>query len=322
MGEAEAEQIAGRSRERLERALAGAHRRLPEPNAAAAPAGRWRRYRGGPEEQVPETDTAVPRQRLVEFPTRLPTLPAGFEAHRRVARLLQARAAMAQGDRPVDWGTAEALAFAALLADGRPVRLSGQDSQRGTFAHRHAVLHDLRSGREHVPLAAMATGAAFFQAFNSPLSEVGVLGFEFGYSLNCPHGLVLWEAQFGDFSNVAQVIVDQFVTSSEEKWERRSGLCLLLPHGFEGQGPEHSHARPERFLQLAVNDNIQVVNPGSAAQFFHCLRRQALRSWRKPLVGGAPCCGSSWILIGSSGWSRLHKPGMNATMTATISNLT
>jgi 2-oxoglutarate dehydrogenase E1 component len=162
--------------------------------------------------------------------------------------------------------------------------LAGQDSERGTFSQRHAVLHDAQDGHTYTPLQHVAANQAPVEIYNSPLSETGVLGFEYGYSLDCPDGLVLWEAQFGDFCNVAQPIVDQFITSAEDKWQRLSGLVLLLPHGFEGQGPEHSSARVERFLLNAADDNIQVVYPSTPAQYFHCLRRQMLRAWRKPLV--------------------------------------
>jgi 2-oxoglutarate dehydrogenase E1 component len=166
--------------------------------------------------------------------------------------------------------------------------MSGQDSQRGTFSHRHTVLHDVESGATYMPLAHLAKDQAPIDIYNSPLSEPGVLGFEYGYSMDCPDSLLLWEAQFGDFNNVAQVIVDQFIVSAEEKWRRLSGLVLLLPHGFEGQGPEHSSARLERFLAQAADDNIQVVNVTTPAQYFHCLRRQVLRPWRKPLIVMSP----------------------------------
>ena len=164
------------------------------------------------------------------------------------------------------------------------IRLAGQDSERGTFSQRHAVLHDCQDGHTYTPLQHLAANQAPVEIYNSPLSETGVLGFEYGYSLDCPDSLVLWEAQFGDFWNVAQPIVDQFITSAEDKWQRLSGLVLLLPHGFEGQGPEHSSARVERFLLNVADDNIQVVYPSRPAQYFHCLRRQMLRAWRKPLV--------------------------------------
>jgi 2-oxoglutarate dehydrogenase E1 component len=182
----------------------------------------------------------------------------------------------------------EALAFGSLLAQGVRVRLSGQDSRRGTFSHRHSVLFDHETGREYTPLAHVRDKQGVFEVRDSPLSEAGVLGFEYGYSLDMPEGLVLWEAQFGDFVNAAQVIIDQFLSSSEAKWNRVSGLTLLLPHGMEGQGPEHSSARLERFLNLCVNDNWQVCNLTTPAQYFHVLRRQVLRPYRKPLVIMSP----------------------------------
>jgi 2-oxoglutarate dehydrogenase E1 component len=174
--------------------------------------------------------------------------------------------------------------LASLAAEGVHVRLTGQDTERGTFSQRHAVLHDYQDGHTYVPLQHVAPNQAPIEIFNSPLSEAGVLGFEYGYSLDYPDGLVMWEAQFGDFVNAAQPIIDQFIASAEEKWQRLSGLVLLLPHGFEGQGPEHSSARLERFLMLGVDDNLQVVYPTTPAQYFHCLRRQVIRPWRKPLV--------------------------------------
>jgi 2-oxoglutarate dehydrogenase E1 component len=224
----------------------------------------------------------------VELIEALARLPEGFRPHPTIARGLARRRETAAGTRPVDWSTAEALAFATLAVEGHRVRLSGQDTARGTFSHRHAVLHDGADGRTYMPLGHVAPDQAPVEVYNSPLSEVGVLGFEYGYSLDCPGGLVLWEAQFGDFVNAAQVIVDQFMVSAEEKWRRLSGLTLLLPHGFEGQGPEHSSARLERFLELAVNDNIQIISPTTPAQYYHALRRQAIRRWRKPLVVMTP----------------------------------
>jgi len=191
---------------------------------------------------------------------------------------------MAEGKQPLDWAVAEALAFATLATEGCRVRLTGQDTQRGTFSHRHALLRDYETGRPYMPLRNLSPAQSPVEIYNSPLSEAGVLGFEYGYSLDCPDGLVMWEAQFGDFINAAQVIIDQFIISAEDKWRRLSGLVLLLPHGYEGQGPEHSSARFERFLALAADDNIQVIYPTTPAQFFHALRRQVLRRWRKPMV--------------------------------------
>ena len=195
---------------------------------------------------------------------------------------------MAAGNRPVDWGMAEALAFGTLLAEGKPVRLSGQDSRRGTFSHRHAVLFDYETEAEYCPLARLATPQTKFEIYDSALSEASVLGFEYGFSRDFPERLVCWEAQFGDFANGAQVIIDQFITAGEDKWGLLSGLVLLLPHGYEGMGPEHSSARLERFLQLCADDNIQVVQPSTAAQYFHLLRRQVRRRWRKPLIVMTP----------------------------------
>jgi 2-oxoglutarate dehydrogenase E1 component len=201
---------------------------------------------------------------------------------------MERRRQMAAGHEPLDWATAEALAFASLAVEGAAVRLSGQDSQRGTFSQRHAVLHDVKNGSQYMPLAHLSPDQAKVEIRNSPLSEAGVLGFDYGYSLDCPEGLVAWEAQFGDFANAGQVVIDQFIASAEAKWRRLSGLVLLLPHGMEGQGPEHSSARLERFLSLAAEDNIQVAYPTTPAQYFHCLRRQVRRPWRKPLVVMTP----------------------------------
>ncbi len=215
-------------------------------------------------------------------------MPADFKPHPKIERFLEHRRQMASGEKPLDWAAAEALAFASLAAEGYRIRLSGQDSTRGTFSQRHAVLHDYDDGHRYTPLQHLAKGQAPVEIYNSPLSEAGVLGFEYGYSLDCPNGLVLWEAQFGDFVNAAQVIIDQFIASAETKWNRLSGLVMLLPHGFEGMGPEHSSARLERFLALAAECNLQIVNPTTPAQYFHALRRQVLRPIRKPLVVMTP----------------------------------
>ncbi|MBL9024904.1 MAG: 2-oxoglutarate dehydrogenase E1 component [Myxococcales bacterium] len=246
--------------------------------------GVWSPYRGGPDKDTPKVPTSVPRERLIALSEKLIELPAGFKPHPKVWPTLKQRHERLVSGEPFDWGTAEALAYATILDEGYPVRISGQDVRRGTFSHRHAVLFDSETGAPHAPSAALCRGRARFDVINSPLSEAGVLGFEFGYSLDYPDALVIWEAQFGDFLNGAQVIVDQFLTSSEDKWHRLSGLVLLLPHGYEGQGPEHSSARPERFLQNSAEDNIQVCNLTTPAQLFHALRRQVVRPWRKPLV--------------------------------------
>jgi 2-oxoglutarate dehydrogenase E1 component len=250
--------------------------------------GVWEGYVGGPEYAVEDVDTGVASELIRGYLDRLATLPDGFEPHPKLTRGLDQRRAMSTGERPLDWAAGEALAIASLLDEGSPVRLSGQDSARGTFSHRHATYHDMDGEHAYTPLCHISQEQAPFEVINSPLSEVGVLGYEYGYSLDCPNGLVMWEAQFGDFCNVAQVIIDQFITSAEDKWRRLSGLVLLLPHGFEGQGPEHSSARLERFLSLAAEDNIQIVYPTTPAQYFHCLRRQVRRLWRKPMVVMTP----------------------------------
>jgi 2-oxoglutarate dehydrogenase E1 component len=252
------------------------------------PTGIWAGYYGGTGGDEEEVRTGVDHGQLVTLIEALTCLPEGFHPHPKIAQWLAHRREMAGGGRRLDWSMAEALAFATLAAEGRRVRLSGQDTPRGTFSQRHAVLHDTDNGRTYMPLQQIASDQAPVEIYNSPLSEAGVLGFEYGYSLDCPDGLVLWEAQFGDFVNADQVIIDQFMVSAEEKWRRLSGLGLLLPHGFEGQGPEHSSARLERFLELAVNDNLQIVNPTTPAQYFHVLRRQAHHRWRKPLIVMTP----------------------------------
>src|ERR1700691_3311957 len=248
----------------------------------------WDQYYGGLHKEEFEVETGIAPEELAELSTRLTTYPAGFHIHPKVKKLLEQRAEMGSGKRPVDYGMAEALAFASLAKAGIPVRLSGQDSRRGTFNQRHSVLIDIENENEYVPLENIAPGQAPCGIHNSTLSEPGVLGFEYGYSRDYPEALVLWEAQFGDFVNVAQAIIDQFISAGEAKWNLLSGLVLLLPHGYEGQGPEHSSARVERFLQLAARDNIQICQPSNAAQYFHLLRRQALRKWRKPLVVFTP----------------------------------
>ena len=218
----------------------------------------------------------------------LGTFPDGFTVHPNLLKILQGRRDNIRNRKGVDWGTGEALAFGSLVLEGTPVRLSGQDSRRGTFTHRHAVVVDFNTGAEYFPLANLDPKQAPFDVYDSSLSEAAVLGFEFGYSLDDPGSLVMWEAQFGDFANGAQVIIDQFLTSGESKWNRSSGLVLLLPHAYEGQGPEHSSARLERFLQMCAEDNIQVAYPTTPAQYFHLLRRQVKRNFRKPLVVMTP----------------------------------
>ena len=234
-------------------------------------------------------DTSVTIERIERLGKKLCEYPADdFELHRSVKRIIDARLEMARGERPMDWGFAENLAYATLLEDGYSVRLSGQDSQRGTFFHRHAVLHNQRKFGTHTPLEHLFDGQPRFRAINSLLSEVAVLGFEYGYSTAEPEGLTIWEAQFGDFANVAQIVIDQFLSSSEAKWSRFCGLVLMLPHGYDGQGPEHSSARLERFLQLCAEENMQVCVPTTPAQMFHLLRRQLVRPYRKPLIIMSP----------------------------------
>ncbi len=248
----------------------------------------WSTYKRGRYDIAYEVSTGVEAAALADAAARLTSYPAGFAIHPKVKKLLEQRLAMGNGTRPVDYGMAEALAFATLLLGGTPVRFSGQDSRRGTFNQRHAALVDTRTEEQFVPLEHLAPGQARCEIYNSTLSEAGVLGFEYGYSRDYPEALVLWEAQFGDFANCAQMIVDQFISSGEDKWDLPSGVVMLLPHGYEGQGPEHSSARIERYLQLAAEDNIQICQPSSAAQYFHLLRRQALRHWRKPLIAFMP----------------------------------
>ncbi|MGH9504686.1 MAG: 2-oxoglutarate dehydrogenase E1 component [Terriglobales bacterium] len=244
----------------------------------------WNDYKGGRYKPEYEVDTGLSAEELREITGKLTTYPADFHIHPKVKKLLEQRAEMGAGKRAVDYGMAEALAFGGLVKAGVPVRLSGQDTRRGTFNQRHAVLTDIENEQDYVPLEHIAEGQARCEIYNSTLSEAGVLGFEYGYSRDYPETLVMWEAQFGDFVNVAQAVIDQFISAGEDKWGLLSGVVLLLPHGHEGQGPEHSSARPERFLQLAARDNFQICQPSNAAQYFHLLRRQALRRWRKPLV--------------------------------------
>jgi 2-oxoglutarate dehydrogenase E1 component len=248
----------------------------------------WSRFAGGRWLPEYEVDTGLDAAELGEITEALTRVPQGFHIHPKIKRLLEQRAQIGHGKAAVDYGMAEALAFGSLLREGVPVRLTGQDSQRGTFNQRHAVLVDVENEQNYAPLAHVAGDQARFEVYNSELSEAGVLGFEYGYSRDYPETLVLWEAQFGDFANGAQVIIDQFITSGEDKWNLLAGLVLLLPHGYEGQGPEHSSARIERYLQLAAKDNVQICQPSTAAQYFHLLRRQALRKWRKPLIVFTP----------------------------------
>ena len=228
--------------------------------------------------------TALPRQKLAAYCEIISTLPPDVVAHPTIKRQLALRQDMAAGTQPIDWGMAEMLAYASLVDAGVGVRLSGEDSGRGTFSHRHAVVHHQTEARRYLPLQHIRAGQASFDVYDSVLNEEALLAFEYGYSTSAPQQLVIWEAQFGDFANGAQVAIDQFISSGETKWDRYSGLTILLPHGYDGQGPEHSSARPERWLQLCAENNMQVVMPSESAQMFHLLRGQALRPMRKPLV--------------------------------------
>jgi 2-oxoglutarate dehydrogenase E1 component len=251
----------------------------------------WSAFHRGAFKPEYEVETGLSLETLAQITDALVRVPEGFHVHPKIVKLLEQRAEMGHGKRAVDYGFAEALAFGSLLQEGTPLRLTGQDSQRGTFNQRHAVLVDTVNEWEHIPLAALANASPkrpFCEIYNSSLSEAGCLGFEYGFSRDFPEALVLWEAQFGDFANGAQVIIDQFISAGEDKWDLPAGIVMLLPHGYEGQGPEHSSARLERYLQLAAEENIQVCQPSTAAQYFHMLRRQARRPWRKPLVVFTP----------------------------------
>jgi len=242
----------------------------------------WRPYIGVHWDS--ETNTRISLENLQKLVNSFTTIPPGFKLNRSVERLVQSWQKMGNGELPFDWGCAETLAYASLVTAGYPVRLSGQDSARGTFAHRHAVWHHSDTGETYLPLQHLLPRQSHFLVINSLLSEEAVLAFEVGYSASEPEALVIWEAQFGDFVNNAQVVIDQFISSSEAKWQRFCAVVLLLPHGYDGQGPEHSSARVERFLQLCAEDNMQVCIPSTPAQVFHLLRRQMLRSYRKPLI--------------------------------------
>ncbi len=254
-----------------------------KPNKADWLDGRWSGMQRAGEEDIISA-TGVEIETLRQVGRQITALPTEFHAHKTIVKLLERRREMILSGEGIDWAMAEHMAFATLVKEGFPVRLSGQDSERGTFSQRHSVLIDQETERRYTPLKHVSPDQARFEVINSMLSEVAVLGFEYGYSLAEPNALTLWEAQFGDFSNGAQVVFDQFLSSAERKWLRMSGLVCLLPHGFEGQGPEHSSARLERFLQLCAEDNWQVANCTTPANYFHILRRQLHRKFRKPLI--------------------------------------
>ena len=260
--------------------LAAVHKTM---KTAAAPESSGKVARPTPSVSTPAPTTAVPADRLTALNARLLAYPAGFTLHKQLAKTLERRREAITSGK-IDWGHGEALALGTLLIDGIGVRLSGQDAERGTFAHRNAVVHDVATGSTYVPLAELPDAKGRFEIYNSPLSETAVMGFEYGFSTAAPNDVVLWEAQYGDFVNVAQPIIDQFISADRAKWGQRSGIVLLLPHGYEGGGPEHSSARLERFLQLCAEDNMVVAYPSTPAQYFHVLRRQGLRADRRPLV--------------------------------------
>ena len=279
--------ILARIREGLDAAQKSAEQFQKNPTLRQLPPY-WDEFFGGKYKPEYEVPTGVPAETLRAITAAITSYPPGFAIHPKAKKLLEQRVEMLRGDRMVDYGMAEALAFGSLLRQGIPLRLTGQDTRRGTFNHRHAALVDTETEQEFVPLQHVDAAQARCEIYNTSLSEAGVLGFEYGFSRDYPEALVLWEAQFGDFANGAQVIIDQFIAAAEDKWGLLSGLVMLLPHGYEGQGPEHSSARIERYLHLAARDNFQICQPSDAAQYFHLLRRQALRKWRKPLVVFTP----------------------------------
>ena len=283
----EADRIAHERHQHLEQEFKLAQQEGYDPKPQTL-SGIWQGYAGGSEPEEDDPDTGVHPEQLSELLLRLSEVPADFRVHPKLARTIERRRQMAAGDQPLDWSAAEAVAFATLSLEGHRVRLTGQDSGRGTFSQRHAILFDAESGRRHQVFAGLGNDQAPVEIVNGPLCEIGDLGFQYGYSLDYPEALVMWEAQYGDFANAAQVVIDQFIVSAEAKWRRLSGLVLLLPHGYEGSGPEHSSARLERFLSLTAEHNIQVAMPSTPAQYFHLLRRQVKRRWRKPLVVMTP----------------------------------
>lgn len=250
--------------------------------------GKWSNFVDGSSSKATELTTGIEMAKIKELGTKLSQYPKGFNINKKIERQLEARRQSFDSPGKIDWATAEALAYGTLLIEGHPVRLSGQDSGRGTFSHRHSVLMDQVNESKYIPLNNLQEGQAKYEVIDSNLSEYGVLGFEYGYSTTDPNSLVLWEGQFGDFCNGAQIMIDQFIASGEAKWLRMNGLVMLLPHGYEGQGPEHTSARLERFLELCADNNLQVVNCTTPASFFHVLRRQIKRNYRKPLIVMSP----------------------------------
>jgi 2-oxoglutarate dehydrogenase E1 component len=272
--------------------------------------GRWAGYKRAETDDEPRRgDTGVAIEKLKEIGQKITTLPKDFHLHKTLTRFMDNRGKSIETGTNIDWSTGEALAFCSLMLEGHPVRLSGQDSERGTFSQRHSVLHDQETDARYTPFNHLGDGAARYEVINSMLSEEAVLGFEYGYSLSDPNTLTMWEAQFGDFANGAQVLFDQFISSGERKWLRMSGLVCLLPHGYEGQGPEHSSARLERFLQMCAEDNMQVANCTTPANYFHILRRQLHRDFRKPLILMTP----KSLLRHKRAVSRLDEMGPNTS---------
>jgi len=291
--ESKAEAIKTEYSDALEKNLEKAKASETKKSAKRAAATETKKFEGStavfqPDFHFKQVATGISTDLINRVVLGLSTLPAGFKPNPKIKRFLDTRVSAHQAGGPIDWGFAEALAFGSLVLQDKPIRLSGQDCERGTFSHRHAVLHDMETDDTYAPLKNLDPQQARFCVYNSLLSEAAVLGFDYGYSLDYPDMLCIWEAQFGDFANGAQVVIDQFLAAGESKWQRTSGLVLLLPHGYEGQGPEHSSARLERFLQLCAEDNIQVANITTPANFFHALRRQVLRDVKKPLVVMSP----------------------------------
>ncbi|MFL5064057.1 MAG: 2-oxoglutarate dehydrogenase E1 component, partial [Xanthobacteraceae bacterium] len=308
VSEGEIEKMQADWRARLDAELEAAQGYLP--NSADWLDGRWAGFKAARDAEEPRRgDTGVAVEELKEIGRKITAVPKDFHVHRTIQRFLDARAKTIETGEGIDWSTAEALAICSLLAEGFPVRLSGQDTERGTFSQRHSVLIDQQSEQRYIPFNHLTERQGRFEVINSMLSEEAVLGFEYGYSLAEPNALTMWEAQFGDFANGAQVVFDQFISSGERKWLRMSGLVCLLPHGYEGQGPEHSSARLERFLQMCAEDNMQVANCTTPANYFHVLRRQLKREIRKPLILMTP----KSLLRHKRAVSRLDELGFGAT---------
>lgn len=288
VSEVDAQKYVDFETEKLMAAQARTKAEPPQPYVSAFES-RWKTLKRPTEEDIFKTyKTSVDEKIIRDIAAKINAMPVGFHLHPKLARFFEARLKAIQDGKGIDWGNGETLAYATLINEGIPVRLSGQDAERGTFTHRHSVLNDFETGEKYSPLNVVAKNPGRYEVYNSHLSETGVMGFEYGYSIADPLSLVIWEAQFGDFANGAQVIIDQFIASSESKWQRMCGLTLLLPHGFEGQGPEHSSARLERFLALCGKYNMSVCNLSTPAQIFHALRRQVKRDFRKPLVVMSP----------------------------------